>query len=85
MKNLLRMTFVTALLLGMTTHTAPVTAQVAPDVVVTSCEPLYVNIKFAKTRIGDLCLFRGNWICAADMAPNPDCDKPQPKLDLEVG
>jgi hypothetical protein len=37
------------------------------------CDPIYKNVQFAKTRIGDLCLFRGNWICAADVHPNPDC------------
>jgi len=85
MKNLFRMTFVTALLLGLTTQTAPVTAQVAPDSGVTTCEPIYINIKFAKTRLGDMCLFRGSWMCEADMSSNPDCTKQEPQTDLEVG
>lgn len=47
-----------------------------------SCDPIYKNVQFAKTRIGDLCLFRGNWMCAADIHPNPECTPETDNLNL---
>jgi len=71
MNKLFKLSTLTLLLGTWFSPTIPVSA-VASNASI-ACDPIYKNVQFAKTRIGDLCLFRGNWICAADVHPNPDC------------
>ena len=85
MKTLFKATLVTLVLAGWSASGTGANAQALPTTDGQTCEPVVSSVQYAKTRIGNLCLFKGNWICYAEFSPSTNCDKSQPDSDLGVG
>ena len=50
-----------------------------------SCEPILASVQYAKTRIGNFCLFKGSWVCYAEFTPDTNCDKAPSDTGLGEG
>lgn len=85
MKTLYKATLVTLILAGWAATGTGANAQTVPSTGENNCEPYLASVQYAKTRIGNLCLFRGSWICQADYLPQQNCEKTQPDTNLGEG
>jgi len=85
MKTLFKASLVTLILAGWAATGTGANAQDLTANEGQSCEPHLASVQYAKTRIGNLCLFKGNWVCYAEFTPNTDCGKSQPDASLGEG
>ncbi len=85
MKTMFKASLVTLILAGWAATGTGANAQTLPTTDGQHCEPYVSSVQYAKTRIGNLCLFKGNWVCYAEFTPNKDCDKTQPDTSLGEG
>jgi hypothetical protein len=83
MRTLFKASLVTLFLAGWAATGTGANAQAVPTSDDQTCDPVIMtSVQYAKTRIGNLCLFRGNWVCYAEFAPNTECGKSQPDAGL---
>lgn len=85
MKTIMRASLVTLILAGWAATGTGANAQALHPTDGQNCEPIVASVHYAKTRIGNLCLFRGSWVCYAEFTPNTDCGKSQPTADIGEG
>jgi hypothetical protein len=85
MKTIFKASLVTLFLAGWAATGTGANAMALPSTDEHKCEPHVASVQYAKTRIGNLCLFKGNWVCYAEFTPNTDCDKSQPDAGLGEG
>lgn len=85
MKTLYKATLVTLILAGWAATGTGANAQTVPTSKDSNCEPYVSSVQYAKTRIGNLCLFKGSWICYAEYTPQQNCEKSQPDTNLGEG
>ncbi len=78
MRTLFKAAMVTLVLAGWSATGTGANAQPAPSSDGQTCDQVMTSVQYAKTRIGNLCLFRGNWVCYAEFTPSTECDKTQP-------
>jgi hypothetical protein len=77
MKTLFKASLVTLILAGWAATGTGANARAISAADEGACDPILASVQYAKTRIGNLCLFKGNWVCYAEFTPNTDCGKLQ--------
>jgi len=65
------LSIMTLLLMGLATPIQPSSAQTMD--LENDCQIVEANIQYARTRIGNFCLFRGSWMCSVDLKREGNC------------